>query len=140
MRGRTAPDAITSGSRPAQTEAADELVQARAGEIEAARGLRHVPGFLAEDALEQAALERLRARVEGLVPVVRIAERIESGQSVACHRVEGLVGQGWRELATGATIGYARLHRIEPVELSALRVVVEEAVAPVGDVRIAMYR
>jgi alpha-L-fucosidase len=72
--------------------------------------------------------------------LVRIEESIESGQAIARHRVEGLTAHGWRELAHGTTVGYARLHRFEPVDLSAVRVVVDEAVAPMQPLRIAVYR
>ena len=72
--------------------------------------------------------------------IVRVEEPIESGQAVARHRVEGLTLQGWQELARGTTIGYARLHRFEPVEVSAVRIVVDDAVAAAQPLRIAVYR
>jgi alpha-L-fucosidase len=72
--------------------------------------------------------------------LVRIEEPIQSGQAVARHRVEGLTAHGWQELTHGTTIGYARLHRFEPVDLSAVRVVVDEAVAPAQPLRIAVHR
>jgi len=71
--------------------------------------------------------------------VIRVAEPIESGQAVARHRVEGLTVGGWIELARGTTVGYARLHRFEPVEISAVRVVVEEAAADTRPLRIGAY-
>jgi len=74
------------------------------------------------------------------VACVRIEEEIESGQAVASHRVDGLTQGGWTELARGTTIGYARLHRFESVELSAVRVVVEEADAEVRPLRVRAYR
>lgn len=74
------------------------------------------------------------------VGIVRIEEAIESGQAVARHRVEGLARAGWIELAHGTTVGYARLHRVEPVEISAARVIVEEAVAPPRPLRLCAYR
>jgi alpha-L-fucosidase len=74
------------------------------------------------------------------VGIVRIEEAIESGQAVVRHRVEGLARAGWIELARGTTVGYARLHRVEPVEISAARVIVEEAVAPPRPLRLCAYR
>ena len=71
--------------------------------------------------------------------IIRIEESIESGQVVARHRVEGLTGSGWRELAHGTTVGYARLHRFEPTEVSAVRVVVGDAVATVGGLKMSVY-
>jgi len=71
--------------------------------------------------------------------VVRIEESIESGQVVARHRLEGRTAQGWQALARGTTIGYARLHRFEPVELSAVRVTVDEAVGTPGSLRVVVY-
>ena len=65
-------------------------------------------------------------------PRVRLEENIEHGQSVARFSVLGEESTGWRELARGATIGYARIERFAPVTVSAIRVVVEEAIAPVA--------
>ena len=45
---------------------------------------------------------------------VRLEEDIEHGQSVARFSVLGEESTGWRELARGATIGYARIERFTP--------------------------
>jgi alpha-L-fucosidase len=73
--------------------------------------------------------------------VIRLAESIESGQAVSRHRVEGLTAQGWLEVARGTTVGYARLHRFEPVvDLSAVRVIVEEAAGDTQPLWVGVYR
>ena len=73
--------------------------------------------------------------------VLRVAESIESGQAVSRHRVEGLTAQGWLEVARGTTVGYARLHRFEPVvDLSAVRVIVEEAAGDTQPLWVGVYR
>jgi alpha-L-fucosidase len=65
------------------------------------------------------------------IAAVRLEEGIEHGQSVARFSVHGEGSTGWRELARGMTIGYARIERFTPVAVSAIRLVVEEAIAPV---------
>jgi alpha-L-fucosidase len=65
------------------------------------------------------------------IAAVRLEESIENGQSVARFSVHGEESSGWRELARGTTVGYARIERFTPVAVSAIRVVVEEAIAPV---------
>jgi alpha-L-fucosidase len=70
---------------------------------------------------------------------VRIEEDIEHGQAVARFSVHGEEPTGWRELARGATIGYARIERFAPVTVTAIRVVIEEAVAPVARLRLRTY-
>jgi alpha-L-fucosidase len=63
----------------------------------------------------------------GRVEVIDLREEIATGQRVARHLVDGLGLDGrWRELARGTTIGYRRLHRVDPVEVRALRVRLEE--------------
>ena len=65
------------------------------------------------------------------IGAVRIEEDIEHGQAVARFAVHGETSTGWRELARGATIGYARIERFAPVTVSAVRVVIEESIAPI---------
>lgn len=63
----------------------------------------------------------------GRVEVIDLREEIATGQRVARHVVDGLGLDGrWRELARGTTIGYRRLHRVDAVEVRALRVRLEE--------------
>ncbi len=69
------------------------------------------------------------------VGLVRLEEPIERGQAIARFRLEGSDGGDWRLLARGATIGYARIERFEPVSVRRLRVVIEEAIRrpePIG--------
>lgn len=74
------------------------------------------------------------------VGVARLAEDIaRHGQIVAQHSLYGRVGQEWRLLASGSTIGYARLHRFAPASLDAVRVVVEDAVAAPERVAVSLF-
>ena len=76
------------------------------------------------------------------VDAVRIEEDIEQGQCVARFSVHGQASEGsadWRELSRGATIGYARIERFAPVVVSAVRVVIEEAIAPVSKLTTRVY-
>jgi alpha-L-fucosidase len=73
--------------------------------------------------------------------VVDLREDIARGQIVHSHVVEALVDdplfQGWRPLATGTTIGYRRLHRVEPMATRRVRIRIRtlDTPAPV-DVRL----
>ena len=71
--------------------------------------------------------------------IVRIEEDIAAGQAVARYAVQGFDGSSWRPLSKGTTIGYAKLDRFEPVPVSRVRVVVEEAVAPVGRLAVRVF-
>ena len=74
------------------------------------------------------------------IAIVRIEEDIARGQSIARHTVSGSDGGAWRELARGTTVGYTRLHLIEPTNIRRLRVTIEEAAAPPAPVAIKAYR
>lgn len=64
------------------------------------------------------------------VTVLDAREDIARGQVVARHTIEGRVNGAWTELARGTTIGYRRLYRIAPTEVSALRLTIAEGLAP----------
>jgi alpha-L-fucosidase len=59
--------------------------------------------------------------------IARLAEDITRGQRVASYRIEGSQGGRWQELASGSTIGHAKLDRLPdgPV-LRRVRVVIDE--------------
>jgi len=59
---------------------------------------------------------------------------------VARYAVYGSVDGAWRELTRGTTIGHRKLDRFEAVPVRRLRVVVEEAIAPLASrLRIGVY-
>ena len=63
------------------------------------------------------------------VALARLGEDIEHGQRVSRFAVEGADASGvWRTLATGTTIGYARLLRFAPASLTRLRVRIDETI------------
>ena len=64
------------------------------------------------------------------IAAVRVEEDIAQGQAVARFTIQGQEPTGWRHLARGATIGYARIERFTPVTVSAIRVVIEESAHP----------
>jgi alpha-L-fucosidase len=73
------------------------------------------------------------ARVEwelrrpGRPRIARLAEDITRGQRVASYRIEGSQGGRWQELASGSTIGHAKLDRLpDGPPLRRVRVVIEE--------------
>ena len=71
--------------------------------------------------------------------VVRLEEDITQGQRVARYAVYGSADGTWRELSRGTTIGHRKLDRFEAVPVRRLRVVVEDAIAPPGRLRIGLY-
>lgn len=63
------------------------------------------------------------------VGIAALEEAIEHGQGIAKYRLEGSNGNGeWRLLSRGETIGYRKLDRFDPVTISHVRLVVEEAI------------
>jgi alpha-L-fucosidase len=71
--------------------------------------------------------------------VVRLEEDITQGQRVARYAVYGAADGPWQELTRGTTIGHRKLDRFSPTPVRRLRVVVEEAIAPPGRLRIGLY-
>jgi alpha-L-fucosidase len=68
-----------------------------------------------------------------MIGAVRIAEDIARGQYVAAHSVFAATAAApstWTRIAGGTTVGYARLHRFQPMSMRRLRVVVDDAVRP----------
>lgn len=63
------------------------------------------------------------------IAIARLGEDIARGQHVSRFTLEGADESGaWRTLATGTTIGYARLLRFAPAVLRRVRVRIDEAV------------
>jgi alpha-L-fucosidase len=73
------------------------------------------------------------------VGAVRIEEPIERGQAIANYTLLGRDNGAWRTLAQGTTVGYARLHRLAPVQVSRVRVVIDDAAAEPALVRVRVY-
>jgi alpha-L-fucosidase len=71
--------------------------------------------------------------------ITDLKEPIERGQVVARYLVQGLTRGGWQPLARGTTIGYRKLDRFAPVEVTALRVTVEDALDTPPVVTVAAY-
>ena len=76
---------------------------------------------------------------EQRVGIVDLREDIWQGQRVARYSVEGLVGETWRPLARGTTIGHRKLDRIAPVRLRGIRVSIEDAIEAPLSVGIHLY-
>lgn len=49
--------------------------------------------------------------------------------SVARYTLEASNGGAWREIAAGTTIGYAKIHRFQPMMVRRLTLLVDDAVA-----------
>ena len=77
--------------------------------------------------------------LETRVSIVRLEEPIEHGQAIASFTIEGFARGEWHSLASGMTIGYARLVRIESARLRRLRVVVRGAIATPRPIAIRVF-
>lgn len=73
------------------------------------------------------------------VSVVRLAEDIARGQTVAAYRVEAAVDRNsWRELSRGTTIGHAKLDRVNGTARW-LRVTIDDAVAEPEPIELQVF-
>lgn len=65
-----------------------------------------------------------RAKINAIV----ISEDLSRGERVRSYRIEGKVEGKWKTLALGSCIGHKRIEEITPLEISAVRLQIEEAV------------
>jgi alpha-L-fucosidase len=82
---------------------------------------------------------QVRAGREATVAIADLGENIAQGQSVARYALHGLAAGAWQVLSQGTTIGYRKLDRFQPVEVSGVRLEIEEAVGEAGPVRVALH-
>jgi alpha-L-fucosidase len=72
--------------------------------------------------------------------IARLAENITRGQRVASYRLEGSQGGQWQELASGSTIGYAKLDRLTAGHpIRRVRVVIEEWIDQAEPVTLQLF-
>jgi len=69
-----------------------------------------------------------------------VMEDIRQGERVEGYTIEGLVAGDWKPLAAGRVIGHKRIHRFDPVTVTAVRLRVEGAKAEPKIRRFAVYR
>jgi alpha-L-fucosidase len=111
---------------------------------------RHVDRLFEEDLATEPRTSWRRASFRGSETVIdlgrtetagmaRLEEDITQGQMVARYTLYFSDGGDWGVLSTGTTIGYTKLDRFDPVSVRRIRLVVEDAVAPPGPVRIKLY-
>lgn len=72
--------------------------------------------------------------------VVKLRERIELGQRVEKFAVDAWAGDGWKEVASGTTIGPRRVLRIPPVETNKVRLRVLGALACPAISELSLYK
>jgi alpha-L-fucosidase len=70
--------------------------------------------------------------------MVRLAENIANGQSVARYTLYSATTGDWSVLSRGGTIGYAKVDRFAPTSMRRLRLVIEDAVATLDPVTIVL--
>ena len=74
------------------------------------------------------------------VAFVTLQEQIAAGQHVAAWRIEGQGANGaWTALARGTTIGHKRIVAVPAAEQAAVRVVIEQALAPVDGLSMVLH-
>lgn len=71
--------------------------------------------------------------------VIEIKEPIRFGQRVSRHRVEAWIDGGWVSIASGTTVGYDRMYRIDPTTTTKVRLVIEEARSNPAIERFSLY-
>jgi alpha-L-fucosidase len=68
---------------------------------------------------ERTATAEIELAESASIGVIRIQENIARGQAIAKHVVTASDSGEWREVGRGSTVGYTRLHRIEPTAIRA---------------------
>lgn len=71
--------------------------------------------------------------------VVELREPLAYGQRVGEHHVHAFVNDEWREIVAATTVMHRRLHTIEPVRASRVRLTIDRALAPPVIERFAVY-
>lgn len=56
-----------------------------------------------------------------------IQEEISKGERVRNYRVEGRIGREWCTLISGSCIGHKRIETFDPVEVSAIRLIIDQS-------------
>jgi alpha-L-fucosidase len=64
-----------------------------------------------------------------LVNYVLLQEYIKLGQRVKSFAVEAQTPEGWQSIATGTTIGYKRIIKVDPIETRSVRITIRDAKA-----------
>ncbi|UCH36188.1 MAG: alpha-L-fucosidase [Armatimonadota bacterium] len=74
----------------------------------------------------------LSLNARAVIDHVVVMEDIRRGERVRGYVIEGCVGGRWRKLCSGKIIGHKRVHRFEPVKVSAIRLrCVDSAAEPI---------
>jgi len=71
--------------------------------------------------------------------IADLREDITRGQVVAGYALEGWIGDRWRPLSRGTTIGYRKLDRFDPVTVRRIRLLIEDAVETPRPVALGLY-
>jgi alpha-L-fucosidase len=73
------------------------------------------------------------------IGIADMQENIADGQIVARYVLEGTIGADWFVLSRGTTIGYRKLDRFTPVQVSRVRLTIEDALDTPRPVTLALY-
>jgi alpha-L-fucosidase len=73
------------------------------------------------------------------IGLARLEEDIRRGQSVAGYTLTGAIGEEWRVLWRGATIGYAKLDRFPTATMRRVRLTIDESVATPEPIVLRLY-
>lgn len=94
--------------------------------------------WAADDKVNAASVE-VTLDQEQTVKYVVLQEYIRLGQRVSEFNIEARVNGSWKKIASGTTIGYKRILKVDPVKTSQLRVNIKSAKAAVTLSSIEVY-
>ncbi|MDO5607798.1 MAG: alpha-L-fucosidase [Capnocytophaga sp.] len=82
--------------------------------------------------IAQAKNKEMSIRLPSLQTVnqVIIQEDIAQGERIRKYKVEGYNGKKWIDLCEGESVGHKRIQTFEPTQVSRIRLVIEEQIAP----------
>lgn len=81
-----------------------------------------------DDNQQSASLEILFGKSQ-LVKYVVLQEYIKLGQRVKAFKIEAKVGDIWKQVNEGTTIGYKRIIKLDPIEASAIKITILDSKA-----------
>ncbi len=73
------------------------------------------------------------------IGLARLEEDIRRGQSVARYTLTGAIGEEWRVLSRGTTIGYTKLDRFPTATMRRVRVTIDESLMTPEPIALRLY-
>lgn len=70
----------------------------------------------------------LKIKRKKIVNQVIIQENIANGERIRAYKVQGKTSKGWQTLCQGESVGHKRIQTFDPVEVSAIRLIVDKSI------------